>query len=289
MSEISTSILFFRCTFYVFMSSYFPFDEQNCIIRLELEDFTNLFSYLDYQLPNLTANSSSFVKYIRESEEWTITNYEFASDSDLVHLFNQNSPTNWTLDISHFNTSHAVLVNMTLSRRSSYFVYNLIAPLLVIVSLAVSVVAVPSNAHNKPELLIAILVAFTLYQLLLAENSPKTDSVPLLGLFITSSLVLCGVDIFLVCLIIYLHHLGEKRAPKLLCIVFIRPIRFCLTVIKKGLGWLSNRLVCRNSVNLMNGTNINIRLFNSLAKRNRCNVTSTSMKYEYVLIFKCNM
>ena len=86
---------------------------------------------------------------------------------------------------------------------------------LVIVSLAVSVVAVPSNAHNKPELLLAILVAFTLYQLLLAENSPKTDSVPLLGLYITSSLILCGVDIFLVCFIMYLHHLGEKRAPKI--------------------------------------------------------------------------
>ena len=219
-------------------------------------------------LPNITANSSSWAKYIRESEEWTITSYHIASDSDLFYLFNPNSPTNWTLDISNASSAHAVSVHLTLSRRSNYFVYNLIAPLLVIVSLAVSVVAVPSNAHNKPELLLAILVAFTLYQLLLAENSPKTDSVPLLGLYITSSLVLCGVDIFLVCLIMYLHHLGEKSVPKLLCKVFIRPIRFCLTVIKKGLGWLSNKLVCRNSVNLMNGTNANIILFNSLAKRN---------------------
>ena len=152
---------------------------------MELEDFTNLYPYWNL-LPQLIANSSSWAKYNRESEEWTITSFEIASDSDLLYLFVPNNPANWTLYTYNFSTEHAVSVNLTLSLRSSYFVYNLIAPLLVIVSLAVSVVAVPSNAHNKPELLLAILIAFTLYQLLLADNSPKTDSVPLLGLYITS-------------------------------------------------------------------------------------------------------
>ena len=224
---------------------------------MELEDFTVLSDLTQYMnaIPNITANFSSWAKYIRESEEWIITSYDITSDSDLFYLFVPNNPTNWTLYTYNASTAHAVSVNLTLSRRSNYYVYNLIAPLLVIVSLAVSVVAVPSNAHNKPELLLAILVAFTLYQLLLAENSPKTDSVPLLGLYITSSLVLCGVDIFLVCLIMYLHHKGEKRMPKLLCKVFIRPILFCRKIILKGFGWLRNKVVPQNSVNLINGTN----------------------------------
>lgn len=193
------------------------------------------------------------IKYIKESEEWTITSYDIVSGFDQNKYFSRSYNKSWILNNENLGFMMSVNMNLTLSRRSSYFVYNLIVPLLVIVSLSIAMITVPSNADNKPELLLSILVAFTLYQLLLAECIPKTDSTPLLGFYIIDSLILCALDIFIVCFIMYLHFNGKQKAPILVCKVFIRPVRFCLTTIKKGFLWFYYKLVCRRVVNLTNG------------------------------------
>lgn len=133
---------------------------------------------VSFEVSSNSKENLALAEYMRESEEWAITSYDISGENGTLLLALENTPTNWTVTKITLTNSTGILVQLKLSRKSSYFVYNLIVPLLVIVSLGVSAIAVPSDTHQKPELLLAILLAFTLYQLLLADNTPKTSTAP---------------------------------------------------------------------------------------------------------------
>ena len=70
-------------------------------------------------------------------------------------------------------------------------------------------------------------MAFTLYQLLLAENTPRTNSIPLMGIYIVCSFMLAALHLLSTLLILRLHHLAEKslRPPFIVRAVVVRPVR----------------------------------------------------------------
>lgn len=69
-------------------------------------------------------------------------------------------------------------------------------------------------------------MAFTLYQLLLAENTPRTNYVPLMGMYIVSSFILAAVHLLASLLVLRLHHFAENSnvAPFLLRAIILRPV-----------------------------------------------------------------
>lgn len=69
-------------------------------------------------------------------------------------------------------------------------------------------------------------MAFTLYQLLLAENTPRTNYVPLMGLFIVCSFVLAALHLLASLIILRIHHFAEYSllAPHILRAWALRPV-----------------------------------------------------------------
>ena len=86
----------------------------------------------------------------------------------------------WSESVLIFS-NNLLNISITLTRVSNYFIYNLVVPLLVIVLLGVATIFMPSDEAEKPGLLLEVLIGFTLYQLLLADYTPQTASVPLIG------------------------------------------------------------------------------------------------------------
>ena len=73
---------------------------------------------------------------------------------------------------------------LTLERKPIYYLLNIIIPTIVLAVLSALTFAVPVESGEKMSLGISILLAFSVFMLILQENTPQAES-PLLGLYQT--------------------------------------------------------------------------------------------------------
>ena len=76
-----------------------------------------------------------------------------------------------------------VSYTLTLERRPTYYLLNIIIPTVVLASLSALTFAVPVDSGEKLSLGISILLAFSVFMLILQDNTPQADT-PLLGKYI---------------------------------------------------------------------------------------------------------
>ena len=69
---------------------------------------------------------------------------------------------------------------LTLKRRPLYYLLNIVIPSLVLAVLSALTFAVPVDSGEKLSLGISILLAFSVFMLILQDNTPESDS-PVLG------------------------------------------------------------------------------------------------------------
>ena len=73
-----------------------------------------------------------------------------------------------------------VRIILILERKPLYYVLNIIIPTIVLATLSALNFAVPVDSGEKLTLGISILLAFSVFMLILQDNTPQADS-PLLG------------------------------------------------------------------------------------------------------------
>ena len=88
--------------------------------------------------------------------------------------------------------------NMTLRRRTLFYTINLILPCVAISALTVLVFYLPSDSGEKITLSISILLALTVFFLLLSDINPPTSIViPLIGKYLLFTMIVVSMSIFL--------------------------------------------------------------------------------------------
>ena len=73
-----------------------------------------------------------------------------------------------------------VSFTLTLERKPMYYLLNIIIPAVILAALSALNFAVPVDCGEKLSLGISILVAFSVFMLILQDNTPQTDT-PMLG------------------------------------------------------------------------------------------------------------
>ena len=72
-----------------------------------------------------------------------------------------------------------------LRRKPAFFVMNIVLPIMILSIMTLTVFWLPPDSGEKTELAITIVLAFTVFQLLVSEIIPRTsDTTPLLGDYI---------------------------------------------------------------------------------------------------------
>lgn len=100
-----------------------------------------------------------------------------------------------------------IYFNITIRRKTLFYLVNLIIPCVNISFLSVLVFYLPSSSGEKIALGIYVLVALLVFYLLLIELIPPTSLViPLLGKYLLFTLILVNLSIFLTICILNLHH-----------------------------------------------------------------------------------
>ena len=89
----------------------------------------------------------------------------------------------FVIQISPLGSTHSIpgaSFTLTLQRRPQYYMLNIIIPTIVLAALSALNFAVPVDSGEKLSLGISILLAFSVFMLILQDNTPQADT-PVLG------------------------------------------------------------------------------------------------------------
>lgn len=136
-----------------------------------------------------------------------------------------------------------IMFNITLRRRPLFYSLNLIMPCLSISGLTVLVFYLPSDSGEKITLSISILLALTVFFLLLSDISPPTSFViPLISKYLLFTMIVVTLSIFLAVYTLGIHFRRpstHKMSPWVKR-VFTEILPKILLMKRPDLNWKSN-------------------------------------------------
>jgi hypothetical protein len=130
--------------------------------------FVGSWTYDGFQLDLVNlSHSGDLSKYI-ESGEWTLLGMPVQRNVEFYTCCVEPY-----IDITY---------NVVIERRPMFFTYNLVFPCMLLMGIGVLVFCLPPESGEKVSLGVTVLLAMTVYQLLIAEAIPPTSEViPLIG------------------------------------------------------------------------------------------------------------
>lgn len=141
--------------------SYFPFDGQQC--RLTFGSWTYNGNQIDLRNRLDTGDLTDFV----ENVEWEVLGMPATRNVITYGCCSEPYP-----DVTY---------TLLLRRRASFYIFNLLLPCIMVSFLAPLGFYLPADSGEKVSLGVTVLLALTVFQLLVAESMPPSESVPLIG------------------------------------------------------------------------------------------------------------
>ena len=164
---------------------HFPFDQQNC--TLKFRSWTYDHTEIDMVLKTPWASMDDFTP----SGEW-----------DIVALPGRRTVN--PQDPSYVDVTYDFIIK----RKPLFYTINLIIPCVLITSLAILVFYLPSDCGEKMTLCISVLLALTVFLLLISKIVPPTSlNVPLIGKYLMFTMVLVTFSIVTSVCVLNVHHL----------------------------------------------------------------------------------
>uniref|UniRef100_H2LHN7 Cholinergic receptor nicotinic alpha 9 subunit n=1 Tax=Oryzias latipes TaxID=8090 RepID=H2LHN7_ORYLA len=195
--------------------SYFPFDSQEC--NLTFGSWTYNGNQVDIYMGMDSGDLSDFV----ENVEWECHGMPATKNVIMYGCCSDPYP-----DITY---------TVLLQRRSSFYIFNLLLPCFLISFLAPLGFYLPADSGEKVSLGVTVLLALTVFQLMVAESMPPSESVPLIGKYYIATMTMVTASTALTIFIMNIHFCGAEAKPvphwaKVLIIDYMSKIFFVYEV-----------------------------------------------------------
>ncbi|XP_069812421.1 neuronal acetylcholine receptor subunit beta-4 isoform X1 [Dendropsophus ebraccatus] len=223
---------------------HFPFDQQNC--TLKFRSWTYDYTEIDLVLSTDSASMDDFTP----SGEW-----------DIIKLPGRRTVN--PLDPTYVDVTYDFIIK----RKPLFYTINLIIPCILITSLAILVFYLPSDCGQKMTLCISVLLALTVFLLLISKIVPPTSlDVPLIGKYLMFTMVLVTFSIVTSVCVLNVHHRSPSThtmplwvkncfLEKLPVFLFMkRPEHNVSGQKPRGQLWTKQTDPCKNSSCLVKGT-----------------------------------
>ena len=169
---------------------YFPFDQQACTMKFGSWTYDG--SLIDLQPGNDDVDLEDYW----ESGEW-----------DIIETPAKKNTIKYPCCDEIYTD---VTFTMVIRRKPLFYTVNLILPCVLISFLTVLVFYLPSDSGEKITLCISVLLALTVFLLLIAEIIPPTSLlIPLIGRYLLFTMVLVTLSIVITVIVLNIHY----RAP----------------------------------------------------------------------------
>ncbi|XP_077992173.1 neuronal acetylcholine receptor subunit beta-3-like [Glandiceps talaboti] len=167
---------------------YFPFDIQHCQMKF------GPWEYTDDQIMLEKLYDMIVKEKYTENTEWDLLN----STVIIVRDFSECCP----------EEAYSVLeYTLVLKRRPLYYVVNIVIPCLMMALLTLLVFCLHPDSGEKMTLGISILIAMSVFSLLVADIMPPTsDSVPLIAQYVLFNMYLVTGSIIVSVVVLSIHH-----------------------------------------------------------------------------------
>uniref|UniRef100_K7GF04 Cholinergic receptor nicotinic alpha 10 subunit n=1 Tax=Pelodiscus sinensis TaxID=13735 RepID=K7GF04_PELSI len=173
--------------------SYFPFDGQQC--RLTFGSWTYNGNQIDLLNGLATGDLTDFV----ENVEWEVLGMPAKRNVIIYGCCSEPYP-----DVTY---------TLLLKRRASFYIFNLLLPCVMISFLAPLGFYLPADSGEKVSLGVTVLLALTVFQLLVAESMPPSENVPLIGKYYIATMTMITASTALTIFIMNVHHCGPGAKP----------------------------------------------------------------------------
>ncbi|CAL8362187.1 unnamed protein product [Merluccius merluccius] len=173
--------------------SFFPFDSQQC--RFTYGSWTYNGNQLDIQ----NAMDSADLADLVENVEWQVMGMPGRRNIIQYGCCADPYP-----DVTY---------TLMLKRRASFYVFNLLIPCVMISFLAPLGFYLPADSGEKVSLGVTVMLALTVFQLLVAEIMPPSESVPLIGKYYIATMTMITTSTALTIFIMNIHHCGPEAKP----------------------------------------------------------------------------
>ncbi|XP_062281825.1 neuronal acetylcholine receptor subunit alpha-9-II [Scomber scombrus] len=195
--------------------SYFPFDSQEC--NLTFGSWTYNGNQVDIIMGMDSGDLSDFV----ENVEWECHGMPATKNVIMYGCCSDPYP-----DITY---------TVLLQRRSRFYIFNLLLPCFLISFLAPLGFYLPADSGEKVSLGVTVLLALTVFQLMVAESMPPSESVPLIGKYYIATMTMVTASTALTIFIMNIHFCGAEAKPvphwaKVLIIDYMSKIFFVYEV-----------------------------------------------------------
>ncbi|XP_041842897.1 CHRNA7-FAM7A fusion protein-like isoform X1 [Melanotaenia boesemani] len=128
---------------------------------------------------------------------------------------------------------------VTLRRRTLFYALNLLIPCVLLSSMTLLVFLLPANSGEKISLGITVLLSLTVFMLMVAEIMPATsDSVPLIGQYFASTMVIVGMSVVATVIVLQFHHHSPDNGhmPRWVHLVLLQWVPWFLRMKRPGEG-----------------------------------------------------
>ncbi|KAL3865574.1 hypothetical protein ACJMK2_042949 [Sinanodonta woodiana] len=186
--------------------TYFPFDDQICKLKL-----------------GSWAYDGTQVDVFKRAQPVDLSNFVGNGEWELINVRAVRNVVYYPCCTTPFPD---VTFTIHIRRRTLYYTYNVIVPCIMLSILTLAGFWMRPDSGEKVSLGLTVLLAFSVFMLLIAENMPATSSfVPLIGIYLTTTMSLTSLSVILAVTTSNINHRGlkEQHIPN-----WIKKLLLCL-------------------------------------------------------------
>ncbi|XP_013406738.1 neuronal acetylcholine receptor subunit alpha-10 [Lingula anatina] len=177
--------------------TYFPFDHQSCPLQFAS------WVYNGYQIDIMNASAEGDTSNYVENGEWELLSIPIQRDVKVYSCCPEPYP--------------SVTFHIQIKRKALYYSYNLILPVIVITAVTMLGFYLPPESGEKVSLGVTVLLAMTVFLLVIAESMPPTSEVvPLVGMFFGATIFLLASSLAMTVIVLNMHFRGvhHNKVPR---------------------------------------------------------------------------